>query len=55
MSNNVKELIGLLTEEELVELKEKRREKHGNDKECCLGSGCSGDCIKKILTNRNKK
>lgn len=56
MSDNVKELIGLLTDEELVELKKKKLEKHGEDKKCCIGSGgCSGECIKKILANRDKK
>lgn len=54
MSDNIKELVGLLTEEELEELKQKRKEKHWDDKGCCLGSGCSGECIKKILEKRNK-
>ena len=55
MSDNLKELVGQLTKEELEELKKKKLEKHGNDKGCCLGSGCSGECIKKILAHRSKK
>ena len=55
MSENLKELVNSLTEEELDELKQKRKEKHGDSKECCLSHGCSGECIKKILENRNKK
>ena len=55
MNNNLKDLVDLLTEKEKEELKQKRKEKHGDDKGCCLGSGCSGECIKKILENRNKK
>ena len=55
MSDNLKELVDLLTPEEKEELKQKRKEKHGHEGGCCLGSSCSGDCIKKILENRNKK
>ena len=55
MNDNLKELVDLLTSEEKEELKQKRKENHGDNKNCCLGSGCSGNCIKKILENRNKK